>query len=267
MWGTRPAIIIAALRLIKSQRAVKPIDDRLDLFAGNVPLYRRLRIAHSYRNNVTWWSERFDELHNIPFSTQLIYIISLFVLASSMVIIKIAERVAAYLDSLSNEQWKFVISLIQPELARPVETAKPESVPIHFISIRLAYLIALKEPAKYGRTIFVDYFRDLNTGSRLIDEFRQERAVEAASANSIKWDEALTIVKNTYSRGATHHVRRLGPIGSINLPESVAKEVLEHAGQYPIYMWELAESCASTTARKAIRAVGLIAKKDKWFST
>jgi hypothetical protein len=128
----------------------------------------------------------------------------------------------------------------------------------------IAYLFALKSNRSVSRAIFLKQLLDAKDQDIFVSEFRQLWSIEAALVNELDWSTALKIVKQTYSRGAAYQLQRLFT-GHNMLPEDVANEVLSNAIAYPASLWDAAESVASARARSAVRAVGQVAKSEKWF--
>lgn len=100
-----------------------------------------------------------------------------------------------------------------------------------------------------------------------IAEFRQTHALEGAMNGELEWPLAMSIVRDTYQEGAAKGLRRVFMTGRM-IPDTIANEVLfANPAQYPVALWDVAEGVASAKARKAIKAVGPIAKAEKWFAT
>src|ERR1700730_16700556 len=183
----------------------------------------------------------------------------------------LADELCGELDKLSDVEWSTVLDWIpsaaylsamrsgrKRKMTRPVPSG---------ISRRLASLIALKDQAAYGRQMFLEYLSsdDADRHSAVV-EFRQYAALEAALGKAFDWKSALRIIRKTYTQEAAYHIMALTTTRSKNpLPDDVAYQILESPNDYPMALWEMAESAASASARKAVRPVAQTARKDRWF--
>jgi hypothetical protein len=116
-----------------------------------------------------------------------------------------------------------------------------------------------------ARKLFLQNLLEQPDGNVPIAEFRQLCALDAGLAGELEWLRAMKIIRETYAQGAAYRLRRILVPGRM-LPEAVADEILLKPTHYPAALWDFAESVASAKARKAVRAVGPIAKAEKWFA-
>jgi hypothetical protein len=128
-------------------------------------------------------------------------------------------------------------------------------------------LLGLKNRVVYGRAAFLDHFVTSGENNAAVAEFRQTEAYLAALAGALDWRTALSIIRSTYARGTAGQMMRIfGARGqTLSLPVMVAQEILANAKEYPVQLWDIAEGVASMDARKAVRPVWTVARKDRWF--
>jgi hypothetical protein len=127
-------------------------------------------------------------------------------------------------------------------------------------------MIGLKDRLNYGRAVFLDNLMASNDRHPVVAEFRQSQAFEAALSGALDWGTALSIIRSTYADSAAYQVSRILGGRRDTFPEVVVQQILANAKDYPVQLWELAEGAASARVRKAIRPVGTIARKDRWFA-
>ena len=126
--------------------------------------------------------------------------------------------------------------------------------------------MAEDEPKLFGREAFLNHLLGPGDGSLTLEDFRQIQAFEAAQAGSLEWETAITIVRSTYSNGATRPISNVIAMRTQNvaLPDFVRREVLQHPEQYPIALWRIVERTVSAEARKRIRSVISVAQSEGW---
>jgi len=268
MWGTRPVIISASLRKATQSKLSRPKPSHYNLLDAGVPLAYRFRAARARSADLDWWRIQLDGAESAPSATKLIVNVAFFSLAQASLIIELADRVGPILEKLTKEEWSSLVKVIGVEVGRRSFALKPEAVPVAVSSLRssrLAYLLAQGSSQAVSRALFLKYFLHSNDRESFIAEFRQAWAIEAAFANELGWTEALSIVRKTYTQGAAYQLQRM--ISGKDLPEAVAGEVLANPRMYPCALWDTAERFASAKARKAVRAVGQVARQDRWFAS
>jgi hypothetical protein len=183
-----------------------------------------------------------------------------------------SDDITSQLDNMPLEEWSTLLDFlplaIEPfYFERTCSTRVREAWPRKPRSHRLAFLLGTKAPAAYGRAAFLNYFRtDAGESHKHIAEFRQFWALEAALAGTLPWRSALSVIRSTYSQGASSHLVRLLFREGITLPDDVVDTILARAKSDPVALWDLAESIASMRARKAVRAVGRVAREERWFA-
>jgi NACHT domain len=268
MWGARPAIIAASLRAAVRSKMPRPKVNHYSLSDADVPMAYRFRAARTRRSDASWWKSQLIRMEGSPFSARLLANVALFNFAPPSIIIELADTVGPGLDKMSSEEWSAVARLIEHQFDRISFSSKFEraaaAVP-DIKSSRVAYLLALNSNRSIARSLFLRHFLNSSERETFMAEFRQMWAVEVAFAGELEWPEALEIVKKTYAQGAAYQLQRVLTQDNV-LPEAVAREILSNSRAYPSFLWDAAERFASTKARKAVRAVGQVARLDKWFA-
>ena len=230
--------------------------------------FPRLKAARRRRKEAVWWREQLSGSGKAPFSSRLLAVMACLVLATTSVIIELSNELSELLDAFDAEEWASAVQLISEQLDRDFLVAKPDTSSKELPpsqSHRLSFFVALRSNRAAATRLFLRDFLDVKDENLAIAEFRQTRAFDAALSNELDWSAAMAIVRATYKQGAAYQIRRLGLIA--RMPDQVANEVLAvNPSQYPVTVWEIAESVASAKARKAVKAVGPIAKAEKWFA-
>jgi hypothetical protein len=237
------------------------------LINSHEAMVSRLKAARVRRNEADWWREQLAESKGLPFSTRLFVIMAVFNLASEPTLLANAGAIAEGLDGLNPEEWSTTVQLLSSQIDRNSFSRRPEqssATAPRFTSYRLSYLFALRSSRVLARKLFLQNLLDQPDGNLPIAELRQVCALDAALVRELDWAPAMKIIQETYALGAAYRLRRFIVPGRM-LPEHIADEILLNPTQYPTTLWDIAESVASAKARKAVRAVGPIARTEKWF--
>ena len=131
-------------------------------------------------------------------------------------------------------------------------------------SSRFAYLLALKYP-QFQEDIFLTHFVSSRSENKPIVVFRQRWAIETALSGALDWTTCLGIVRETYDQGAFYSISPMTE--EVNLPTHVAEKILAASDNYPATLWDCSDAVAAANARKAVRAVGVVAKNENWFAS
>lgn len=204
-------------------------------------------------------------------SLRLLLIEGLLVLCPTETIERCEESLARTLDSMTEEEWStlaLTVPSVNGSMRRHIgKDDSPGQNNFRLDSMRASYLIALREPASVGRSVFLRHFRTYAGLSQDLLEFKQAQALNCAIAGVIEWDEALAILRDIYAHGVCalelDYQLRNSPLV---MGPTVYSEILSNARLYPISICDAAEAAASRAARKAVRPVAAIAKADRWFS-
>ena len=268
-WGDKPSLIALANALghLPGRSSSRAKAD--SLFSSNKQLCSRIRLAKARRNNITWWASQVAEMQTS--SERFLLFLTLCTWAPTSVFFSLADELSAALDGLADTEWNTLLDFVVVVLRRPVVSRASvgdfKLLPRRIPSRRLALFIGLKDDGTYGHAVFVDYLANGGDNSKAMASFRQSRAFEAAMSNALDWPSALAVIRSTYAEGVSYPLSRfVAPSrGLRELPETVAQQVLGNAADYPLSLWQVAETSASFIARKDIRLVSRIAKEDHWF--
>jgi hypothetical protein len=267
-WGAKPAILNGALRMLQYQNLPRSKIAHFSLVDSDEAMVSRLKAARTRRNELNWWRAQLAEAKGLSFSTRLFVTMACFNLATESVLHQSADQIAEGLDALSSEEWSTTVQLVSTQIDRISFSSKAErsaAVAQSRKSYRFSYLIALKSSRATARKLFLQNLLEQPDENLPIADFRQLFALDAGLAGELEWPRAMKIVRETYAQGAAYRLRRL-LVPSGMLPEAVADEILLKPMIYPAALWDFAEIVASDKARKAVRAVGPIARAEKWFA-
>jgi len=265
MWGNRTTILAAALGAASSRRPTNSTS-KFDFFDTELTLNKRLRAAKARRSSIPWWEEQFSAATSVSITNRLILFMALFVFADPAVILECERFVAQPLDALATDDWESVCevvsTLVEVQVDRTARAAQSHSP--HESSLRMSYLLALKAPKTFGRSAFIKHFLHNGDQNQRYLDFRQSWSLRSAVEGALDWEIALETVKQTYAAGAedTYFVLQYP---NLRLPEDVAAKILANPTEYPAALWDVAQNVASSIARKTVRAVGSVARAEKWF--
>jgi hypothetical protein len=270
MWGERPAIVAAATAICNMRRGSRSRLKPVDLLARDQPICDRIRIAKSQSKSTDWWRAQLTQAQD-P-ASRFLFHFSYWLWRPLASALEMADDIGTSLDALSFDEWSTLVLFISASIDHGYylsgnQTKANQPLPRRLNSRRLALIVGMKDQLAYGRAAFLDYLVDATEPHLEVAEFRQLRAFEAAVSGALDWRSALSIIRSTYVlEGAAADIERV-LVGrrSVILPETVSQQVLAKAKDYPVQLWELAENVASANARRAVRAVGIVAQKERWF--
>jgi hypothetical protein len=266
-WGNAPAIIATALTILQLRRAKRTRTHPSNLIDDPFPLCHRMRMAKRQRNDAKWWAGQLARVRNTE--ERMLFNTLFFLWAPLDVVFSLTQNVEQNLSYFTDDEWRIFVTFSAQLIDHNYSyQPKREQIPVPTSSSRYAFLVALRDLNRYGGTVFSQYFRQQGEPVGVIAEFRQAGALDAALTEELPWSRALAIIRETYSQteGTDRAITRV-LFGSRRprLPPDVINEILENSMEYPFVLWGTAESILSEQARKAIKPVSSIAKKQRWF--
>jgi hypothetical protein len=259
-WVSRPAIVSAQLECVLHRR-IKPSTAPFDFFGPKLTTSQRLRGAKARKSDVNWWLGALDKSVSESRSQRLLLIASLFLLGATQTVVHCESSLAQIVDAMSEDEWEIFIGIISSPFHRETQRAKnkddaslPKDEPaLH--SMRFGYLIARREPERFGQQVFLQFLKTYSGTSRPYLQFAQSWALNSAIVGKIEWSEALRIIRDTYSHGieSSELDSQLRHSPSI-LPAEIYSEILSNPQVYPVSLCDACESAASRNARRGIGA-------------
>ncbi len=268
LWGAKPAILTAAVHMLSYLRLPRAKAAHFSLVDSTQAMVLRLRAALSRRKETNWWHTQFEESKTSPFPTKLFVLVACFNLVPLPILLKLSEEISSALDGLDSQEWSVAVQTLSSQIDRISFSGRssPSSMVVPSLrSYRFSFLLALRSPRVIGRKLFLENLLGVADQSPAIAEFRQVYALDAALTSELDWSSAMELIEETYAQGAAYQLRRLTPSARA-LPDEIITEVLQNPTKYPVALWDIAESGASAKARRAVKAVGTIAKSEKWFA-
>jgi hypothetical protein len=267
-WGERPTIVAMGIAICEmpSKRGRKRLR-AVGLFDLEKPLCDRIRTSRLRAKNAGWWREQ------MALSTKAIdrflFHLTFWKWAPIGLYFELADELGRLLDELEGGEWKTLLEHMdttQRGLFPPAigTSQTPKLLPRPLPSQRLALLVGMRDQGEYGRAIFLEHLVNSSDGSLPMAVYRQVHAFEAALAGAFDWRSALSVIRATYVEDAAYPLSQI-VTAKTRMPETVAQQVLNNARDYPVSLWSMAEGIANASARKTVRAVGRVAKADRWF--
>jgi hypothetical protein len=266
-WGDRPAIISLANSVCQLSGRTRLRTGDVSIFDWDRPVCDRIRLAKARSRDAVWWRETMRQIKT-P-TDCFLYDLLFWTWAPTRMALEMSDDLSAHLDGLGSIEWRRLLHFLdmshrnRPLGVRKKEIVRPEPVS----SRRLALMLGLREPSVFGLDTFLQYFADWQDGSRTMAAFRQTHAFEAALTGKFDWTKALSVIRSTYSQGVHYALANITYSQSrrLTLPEEVCEQVLSHATDYPLALWDVAERTASMLARRAVRPVAEVARQERWF--
>ena len=201
----------------------------------------------------------------------MLLIEALLLLCPTDTVARCETQLAEVLDGMTDEEWTSLAQTVATlngvvRRSENKEEALAEAG-FKFDAVRCSYLIALREPDRFGKSVFLKFFRGYSGTAPMYLEFRQVQALKCAIAGSLHWNEALETVRDGYARGVhatelDYHLRN----SAMEIPQEVYSQVLSNPQIYPVTLCDTAEAAGSRAARKAVKPVSTIAKSERWFA-
>jgi hypothetical protein len=270
IWGARPVLIAAEFDCL-SQRRIKASTAPFDFFARQASTTQRLKAAKARRAHHDWWLHSLGRCKSEPKSLRLLLIEALLLLCPADTIARCESHLVEILDSMPEEEWTTLartVSNLRGLARRSInkDEALTESC-FKLDALRFSYLIALRDSDRFGRPVFLKFFNTDSDTAPIYLEFRLAQALSCAIADALHWDDALAIVRDCYARGVyspelEYQLRNALP----TLPPEVYSEVLSNSRAYPIALCDFAEASAARAARRAVKAVSVVARAERWFA-
>ena len=176
-----------------------------------------------------------------------------------------SEELESFFEKLSSEEWPRLMyafgELHQFVASRKKGGKKIDAQSVKFRSNRFAYAMAWKEPQTFAKKVFLNNFRHYSDELKYtpVEIFRQRQAIACAISNDVPWMEALEILRSTRSGVGFVYFES-------ELPEQIREIVINNPKDYPVVIWDKAQSDIASSLAKEIKSVASIAKKEKWFT-
>jgi hypothetical protein len=266
MWGAKPAVLSGVISYA-DQRRVSPSSSPFDFFDETVSLVKRIRAARARRNEKGWWREQFER--GPTGSSRNLLMLVHFRYGSLAAVAECGQITGPILDALPQDAWSSLRSFFDDTFSddEKSERLNIEEVESSIGSTRALCLLAIRSSSTLAMKFFLEHCVD--RGGELIcgPRLRQLWALDAILANKLDWNKGCLIIAETYAEGAWNNISYKLQPGRMTVPPNIAEEILQHPDVFPHAVWESAERTATFAARKAVRAVGSVAKSDKWFMT
>jgi hypothetical protein len=266
LWGTRPALVSASIGIAIAGRFSKRAKGYLDLFDGEQSVVERFRAAKRRRRDTGWWRDQLRKGADTSSVNRMVLLLGLFSFASTETIRGAAEVVEPVVEQLDATEWSMLASCVSiHQFVHLYEGGRQSNEgSVEFGSVRFAYLFALISNEDTARQIFMRHFLFIQEGQ--YNQFREHFAIKAAMEGQLEWDSALKIVREVYLRRDEFEFWPEWRSRTKAMPERIANEILSRPHLYPTDLWDEAETCATAKARRAVRAIGRIARDEKWFA-
>ena len=268
-WGSRPAIVSSAIKMWRYESHRRMKLGHVSLTNNSEAIVSRLRAAKVRSKDINWWTEQIKQAKSLPFPIKLFVLVASSCILTPQNLLQLQMELSGLLDDMNSEQWAATAGLMSRHIDRGSFSGVPRRSNVSLPTIkstRFAYLLALKSPRATSRQLFLTNLLGAQDENLSISEFRQLFALDAALSGELEWAVAIKIIRQTYVRGAAYTLRRFS-VPSRLLPKEIIDVVLRNPAKYPAAMWDIAVDAASAEARKAVRAVGPIAKAERWFGT
>lgn len=266
-WGDRPTITLAAVQLASISRKTSAQRRSLakSLFDTDEPIYSRVMLARSQKDNPSWWIE------HLNIATTAEQKLILHICLWSVVKVFSADLLTALdksLNELSEEVWRELLLSIR-RLHVYGHSRKPikwSALPGMF-SLRLSMLLSLKKGRDFDIQSFMFFLEKSLPDTPLMADLYCKYSLIFAQSGKLPWDKAMQIIRKSYTVGTGFDPTGYPTRGERkSLPKNIVDEILKNETLYPMSLVDSAYAAIDAQTRKKIVPVGEIAKRDAWFS-
>lgn len=244
-----------------------------ELFDGGKPLCRRARYARLRAGNSKWWERQLSSAGNqqeLAFANLV-----LLTWGSHRTITELASQIVDTVESLPTSSWKSLAQSLRQSIFLVSETTKDgllsfsvEDLP-ETLSYRGATIIGTRAKPESAQKIYRKYLAGYNGNDSIIWGFCQRAAINLLRDDPDNWRIYLQTIEKSYIEG---HVAEgyvfYEPVRKADaILLEATKSITKRPDKYPSFLVTLAESTCRDDVAKSIVPVGVIAKRDNWFST
>lgn len=242
-------------------------NDYSDLGDETLSICKRVRYARLKSGNSAWWEEQIEKSHDLVFTLS-----TFFSTATPKTIILLIKFVGNKVEGLERNNLKKLFQNIiktAPVFEYTLQQQKQILSLLDDSSIAhsIKYLISLRIPLHKRMNYLKDFLADYKGDIEEILQLKYEYLIGQFGTSSRSEKVLLAEIKNTYFRSkhtANHsHQRLLRNTNHLSYDE--AKMIMKDCKNYPNLIVTMAENVCRIKAYKNVKAVGKIAKSEKWF--
>lgn len=262
-WGLKIIAIIAAG--IKSKN--ETYDDFNELNNSDLSLCKRARCARMKSGNLKYWNMQFSDNTDNLFS-----LLVFFTWATPKVIVQLLTILSEIIQSISSRDIEILVNALsctsdistfnksqQKFIEDEFHLNKTDDILKYIVSLRFDY----ESRQKYMFNHISDSSGVLEDTARIKFQYLIGIFMKDPTNKSILYDIKIAYKSiNNFDEGR-YYRHRFDEL--IEMPYEIAKTIMEECKEYPIIISSLAEKTCRLYANEKLKAVGEIAKKEKWF--
>ena len=246
-------------------------EDSPDLFDISRPMVRRARYARLRAGFPNWWSKQLKSATNADEVRMALLLFATW--AGARTIEELAEAFDNLTVNLGSSEWHSLHSSLRSAVAinssrywiKPLEirvSALPPS-----LSVRSAALFAQRCTSATANELYERYLADYKGDDSIVVSLRTDFQVARAIEDETRWSQAIEDLRESYSLGAPTRRGYFQHLGlRPTLPDTVAREVVDHPLEFPADIVRVAEACCRQLDAAKILPVGRVAIDDSWFT-
>ena len=270
-FGERPRFLELANLAAGIRSKEEKCQDSPDLFDFRRPIVRRARYARLRAGSRKWWLKQLQSATN---SDEVRMVLLLFATwAGARTIEELAEAFDKLVVSLETSEWHSLHSSLR--MAVEVNSGRPwiRSLAIRVsalppsLSARTVALLAERCTPATTYELYERYLIAYKGEDSIIASLRAHVQVQRALEDETKWSQAIEGLRSSYSLGSPFSTTSFLYLGlSLTLPDTVAREVVDHPLEFPAYLVRGAEARCRQLDAARILPVGQVATAERWFT-
>jgi len=240
--------------------------DHPELLDTTTSLCRRVRYARLRSGQTKWW-ERQLQLTEGDLNVALICLV-LITWGKSHTLTELAGRLNDALEKLPSELWAKIIHSARQCLNLLGEYQREGQLSLNVeelpkpLSPRCIAAFGLRAKTEAACALYLQYLNDYEDNDREVWAFCQRTAMSLLRKDPKNWSIYLRTIEQSYAMGqVSEH-----PYRDFMMPLEAAKTIAEHPERYPGFLVTLAEAVCRKDIASRITPVGVVARKDMWFS-
>jgi hypothetical protein len=241
-----------------------------DFFDKDKSLCERAMYARFQRDSSSWWLEQFTKVHDrldLPF-----FCLCAVGWVSLDVLVAIAPLLNSAIASFSKDEWSLFSSAFYVILFSAQEEFVTFDLDILPAELHERTVVALSVRAKQElrNQLFGRYLENYKGSDPVICAFWCQTVITVLGEKKAAWEGHLGRIRSLYRPGDSEQdmrALRTPSASTVQIPIDVAKEIIEHADQYPSYLVDSAEKICRLYLSENLVPVGRIAEAERWFDT
>ena len=270
-FGERTRFMVLANLAAGIRSKEEKCEDSPDLFDVHRPMVRRARYARLRAGSQKWWSEQLQAATNTEEVWMVLLLFATW--AGARTIEGLADKFDKLVVNLAASEWQSLYSSLRTaaEFNSGRSWIRPLNIPVSALppslSARTVALFAERGTLATVGELYERYLTDYKGDDSRVLSLCADVEVRRARRDETKWSKAIESLRSGYSLGAPiSRTLFLHLIHNPDLPERVAREIVDQPLDFPDILVRVAEARCRQLDAARILPVGRVAADEGWFT-